>query len=287
MKLLSYYSEDTILPGLLVNRQVFDLSSRFGSTLQLLDELGPDFNTLDSADFQAVGPVDDLELAPPVCFPRKLMCVAGNYIDHLKEGGADPEKQAELMQAPWMFLVPPTTVMVGHRQNVLYPKKANQIDYEGELAVVIGKRCKDISEDDANDVIAGYTIFNDVSERKPYMIEDVEKPRQLSFWYKKGFDTFGPTGPWITHRDNIDPQNVTIRSYINGEEKQSCHTSEMIFTVKKLIAFLSGFMTLEPGDIISTGTPSGVGMASGSFLSAGDNMSIRIDGLGELENDLV
>ena len=119
------------------------------------------------------------------------------------------------------------------------------------------------------------------------MIEHVEKARVLSFWYKKSFDTFGPCGPYITSKDEIpDPQNLQIRVSVNGIERQSCHTSEMIFSVNKLIEFTSKFMTLEPGDIISTGTPPGVGMGSGQFMKEGDVMDITIENLGLLTNRL-
>lgn len=291
MKLFSYAEHDKVLPALYIEGKTFSLSSVCHSLLEYLEQYGNDFSVIEKALIKnnlTEIKKDKFSFAPPIYFPRKLLCVAGNYIDHLKEGGLDPEKQKELMRVPWLFTVPPSTVMIGHQQNVIYPKQGQKIDYEGELAVVIAKRVKEVSPKEALSCVAGYTIFNDVSERSPFMTASVEKTRDLSFWYKKSFDTFGPTGPFLTTKDEIpNPQDLTIRSYVNGEEKQNCHTSNMIFPVYELISFLSGFMTLEPGDIISTGTPSGVGAGMGGvFMQPNDIMKIKIDGLGELENQL-
>ena len=141
---------------------------------------------------------------------------------------------------------------------------------------------------DAAVYIVGYTIYNDVSERTPFMIDHVEEKRQLSFWYTKSFDTFGPNGPFITTSDEIaDPQDLTIRVNVNGEERQNCSTNQMIFSVYELVEFLTSFLTLEPGDVIATGTPAGVGSATGFFLKGGDTVQISIDGLGTLENSVL
>lgn len=291
MKILNYQIGEKVYPGVYENGQIYNLSTLYGSTLDVIKDSPNSLTKIRSALKQKVlglGPTYETAVfKSPIVYPNKLMCVAGNYIEHIKEGGNDAAKQPEFQQAPWLFIVPPATVMIGHKEPVLLPPKYNKIDYEGELAVVIGKKGKYIKEADAPDYIFGYTIFNDVSERKPYMIEHVEKPRDLSFWYKKSFDTFGPCGPYITSKDEIpDPQNLQIRVSVNGIERQSCHTSEMIFSVNKLIEFTSKFMTLEPGDIISTGTPPGVGMGSGQFMKEGDVMDITIENLGLLTNRL-
>lgn len=292
MKLLNFCVDNKIYPGVYFHDKIYNLNPLYNSILALLQ---------DSENYQhkiitalkthqlPLGPIlESICFKAPILYPNKLLCVAGNYIEHIKEGGNDASKQPEFQQAPWLFIVPPSTTMIGHKENVLLPPKYNKIDYEGELAVVIGKKGKYIRAENAKDFIFGYTIFNDVSERKPYMIEHVEKPRDLSFWYKKSFDTFGPCGPFLTTKDEItDPQNLTIRAYINGVEKQNCHTSQMIFNIYQLIEFISKFMTLEPGDIISTGTPAGVGMGTGIFLKVGDIMQITIDKLGTLTNQLV
>ena len=292
VKLFSYIDpDDKKRPGVLFKDIHYDLSTHVHSLLEYLQKNNGDLTLLkgwlNNNLLNPIKPIEGIQFAPPIISPNKLICVAGNYIDHVKEGGIDPNNSPEIKQAPWMFLVPPSTVMVGHEANVIYPKKANCIDYEGELAFVISKIAKDVDEKDAMDYVAGYTIFNDVSERKPFMTEHVEKPRDLSFWYKKSFDTFGPIGPYLLPKEYCNPNNLLIQSYINDELKQSCKPSEMIFKIPKLIEFLSSFMTLEIGDIISTGTPSGVGAASGSFLRKGDRMKIQIDGIGTLENRLV
>jgi 2,4-diketo-3-deoxy-L-fuconate hydrolase len=291
MKILNYQINEKVFPGVYEEGKIYNLSPLYATTLEAIKDSPNSFSKIRSALKQKVlevGPAfDTAHFKSPVIYPNKLMCVAGNYIEHIKEGGNDAAKQPEFQQAPWLFIVPPSTVMVGHKEPVLLPPIYNKIDYEGELAVVIGKKGKYIKEAEALDFVYGYTIFNDVSERKPYMTEHVEKPRDLSFWYKKSFDTFGPCGPYITTKDEIpDPQNLKITVSVNGVEKQNCHTSQMIFSVKALIAFTSKFMTLEPGDIISTGTPAGVGMGSGAFMKEGDIMEITIDNLGVLKNQL-
>jgi 2-keto-4-pentenoate hydratase/2-oxohepta-3-ene-1,7-dioic acid hydratase in catechol pathway len=207
-------------------------------------------------------------------------------VAHIEEGGG--KLQPEHTQAPWLFCVPPTSVMIGHGEKIQLLPQAQKIDYEGELAVVIGRKAKSVAAKDAADYIVGYTIYNDVSERTPFMIEHVEEKQQLSFWYTKSFDTFGPNGPFITTSDEIaDPQDLTIRVNVNGEERQNCSTNQMIFSVYELVEFLTSFLTLEPGDVIATGTPAGVGSATGFFLKGGDTVQISIDGLGTLGNSVV
>ncbi len=289
MKLLSYSESGVTLPGLFVDEVIYNLSPLCHSILDLIDQNGTSLGFVDRAlsdgNLPLVGKFEDLHIKPPLR-PRKLLSVAGNFVDHIKEGGGNLEP--EHTQAPWIFCVPPTQLMIGHREKIKLIPESRQIDYEGELAVVIGKRAKRVSADQAAGYVAGYTIYNDVSERKPYMIEHVGQPRQLSFWYTKSFDTFGPTGPYITTADEIaDPQDLTIRVEVSGEERQNCSTRQMIFTVYQLIEFLTKFLTLEPGDIITTGTPAGVGSATGKFLQAGDIVRIRIDHLGMLENPVI
>ncbi len=293
MRFVSYWENGAVRPGVLVDASassVLGLSTLYPSILDLLEACNGDFSSISAAiesdRLPEVGALSDLELAPPVCYPRKMLCVAGNYIDHIKEGGGTLE--AHHTQAPWVFTVPPTTVLTGHRQPIKLHPQFRKTDYEGELAIVIGRRAKGVSAADAGKYIAGYTIYNDVSERSPFMTEHVEKPRELSFWYTKSFDTYGPLGPAVVTCDEIpDPQALTIRVLVNGEERQRCETRLMIFTVYDLVAFLSSFLTLEPGDVIATGTPSGVGLATGKFLNPGDRVQVSIDSIGTLENDVV
>ncbi len=292
LKLFSYKTENNKHRcGVEIGENSYTLYPHYHSMIELIKKHDgifskPILNLFNQNLLKPIENKSSLQFAPPIISPNKLICVAGNYLDHVKEGGINPDARPEIKQAPWMFLVPPSTVMVGHGERVIYPPKANCIDYEGELAFVISRYAKDIKVKDASDYIAGYTIFNDVSERKPFMIEDVKKPRDLSFWYKKSFDTFGPIGPYLIPAESCDANALCIESYVNDTLKQSCQTSEMIFNIPKLISFLSSFMTLEPGDIISTGTPSGVGAASGDYLKKGDRMKINIEGIGSLENTI-
>lgn len=290
MKLLSYLDNDEVKPGICDGETVYDISSVSASISNLLDTYGTDLQVIEKAraagDLTEVGPVNSVLFKPPVYYPRKLLCVAGNYVAHIEEGGG--KLQPEHTQAPWLFCVPPTSVMIGHGEKIQLLPQAQKIDYEGELAVVIGRKAKSVAAKDAADYIVGYTIYNDVSERTPFMIEHVEEKRQLSFWYTKSFDTFGPNGPFLTTSDEIaDPQDLTIRVNVNGEERQNCSTNQMIFSVYELVEFLTSFLTLEPGDIIATGTPAGVGSATGFFLKGGDTVQISIDGLGTLGNSVV
>ena len=290
MKLLSYLDNDEVKPGMCDSETVYDISSVSASISNLLDTYGTDLQVIEKAraagDLTEVGSVNSVLFKPPVYYPRKLLCVAGNYVAHIEEGGG--KLQPEHTQAPWLFCVPPTSVMIGHGEKIQLLPQAQKIDYEGELAVVIGRKAKSVAAKDAADYIVGYTIYNDVSERTPFMIEHVEEKQQLSFWYTKSFDTFGPNGPFITTSDEIsDPQDLTIRVNVNGEERQNCSTNQMIFSVYELVEFLTSFLTLEPGDIIATGTPAGVGSATGFFLKGGDTVQISIDGLGTLGNSVV
>lgn len=290
MKLLSFLQDGSVKPGVVQGEEAYDLSAVCDSILDLLNMHGGDLSVVQAAidgnKLASAGRLDSLHFRPPVCYPRKLLCVAGNYVAHIEEGGR--KIQPMHTQAPWLFCVPPTTVMIGHREQIQLPPKYRKIDYEGELAVVIGRTAKGVSAEDAHGYIAGYTIYNDVSERTPYMTEHVEQMNRVSFWYTKSFDTFGPTGPWLVTQDEVpDPQDLTISVKVNGEQRQNCHTGKMIFSVYQLVEFLSSFLTLEPGDVVSTGTPAGVGSATGQFLEPDDTVEISIDGVGTLENQAV
>ena len=216
MKLLSYLDNDEVKPGVCDGETVYDISSVSASISNLLDTYGTDLQVIEKAraagDLTEVGSVNSVLFKPPVYYPRKLLCVAGNYVAHIEEGGG--KLQPEHTQAPWLFCVPPTSVMIGHGEKIQLLPQAQKIDYEGELAVVIGRKAKSVAAKDAADYIVGYTIYNDVSERTPFMIEHIEEKRQLSFWYTKSFDTFGPNGPFITTSDEIaDPQDFSPKGF--------------------------------------------------------------------------
>ncbi|RLC35936.1 MAG: hypothetical protein DRH33_07795 [Candidatus Nealsonbacteria bacterium] len=200
-------------------------------------------------------------LAP--CVPTKIIAVGLNYFDHANEF------QMKIPNEPLIFMKPPST-LIAHNDNIIYPKMSKQLDYEAELAVIIKNKVKDIEPEGVFKNILGYTCFNDVTAR------DLQKKDEQ--WTRaKSFDTFAPVGPFIS--TDLNPDNLQIKLYKNGQLMQSSSTSNMIFKVDKIVSFISKIMTLFPGDIIATGTPSGVGQ-----LEAGDIVEVEIEGIGILKN---
>jgi 2-keto-4-pentenoate hydratase/2-oxohepta-3-ene-1,7-dioic acid hydratase in catechol pathway len=198
--------------------------------------------------------------------PSKIVAVGLNYLAHARELGQ------EVATEPLIFLKP-TSAIVGDQDDVVYPKASLRVDHEAELAVVIGRRCKDVNEGDAFDYVRGYTCANDVTARDLQESDDQ--------WTRaKGFDTFCPLGPQVV--ENLDPSSLRVVARVNGEVRQDGHTSDMLFGVPSLVAFISGVMTLEPGDVILTGTPPGVGP-----VQRGDLMEVEIEGIGVLRNRVV
>lgn len=205
--------------------------------------------------------LEDVELLAP-CQPSKIVCVGLNYTEHAKE------LKMQLPSEPILFLKPPSAVLAPGKE-IIYPHSSKQVDYEGELGVVIGKRCKSVPADDADRYILGYTCLNDVTAR------DLQN-KDGQWTRSKSFDTFAPFGPWIA---KIDPSHVDIQTRVNGVVRQRSNTSDLIFDIPYLLEFISGVMTLEPGDVIATGTPPGVGP-----MSKGDRVEVEIEGIGVLEN---
>ncbi len=209
-------------------------------------------------------------LGAPVARPSKIVCIGLNYASHAKESGMDLPKE------PVLFFKS-TTAVCGPNDDVIIPRNSVKTDWEVELAVVIGKRASYVSEEEAMDHVAGYTIHNDVSERE----FQLEREGQ---WVKgKSNDTFAPLGPWLVTSDEVkDPHNLNLWLKLNGETMQDSNTSDLVFKIPKLISYTSQFMTLLPGDIISTGTPFGVGLGLNPqrYLVPGDIMELGIDGLG-------
>ena len=210
-------------------------------------------------------------IGPCVADVGKFICIGLNYADHAAETGADvPEEPVVFFKA--------TSAICGPNDNLEIPRRSRKTDWEVELGIVIGKQAKYISEDEALDHIAGYCIVHDVSERA-FQLEGTGQ------WVKgKSADTFGPIGPWLVTRDEIkDPQNLTMWLDVNGEAMQRGATSTMVFGVAHLVSYLSKYMSLQPGDVISTGTPPGVGlsMTPPRFLRSGDVVTLGIDGLGQ------
>ncbi len=210
--------------------------------------------------------LSELEVLPPTQ-PTKIICVGLNYLDHAAE------LNMKLPGNPLLFLKPPSAV-IGHLDNIMYPDQAGRMDYEAELAVVIRKRCKKVRSVDAGSVILGYTCFNDVTAR------DIQK-EDIQWTRSKSFDSFAPVGPFIAD-ELIDVNNLSIKARVNGELRQDSSTSNLIFGIPELIEFISGIMTLEPGDIIATGTPPGVGE-----VVPGDEIEIEIENIGVLRNKVV
>lgn len=211
-------------------------------------------------------PLDDVRLLAPVLPRSKVVGIGKNYAAHAAEmGGGVPS-------SPLVFLKPNTSV-VGPGDPIIYPRGSTNVHYEGELAVVIGRICRDVPASDADRVIYGYTVGNDVTERD-FQKSDGQWARA------KGFDTFCPLGPWI--ETNFDPTDVAIRTLVGDELKQDGRTSDLIFKIPDLIAHVSSFMTLLPGDVLLTGTPEGVGP-----LTPGDEVSVTVEGIGTLTNRVV
>ena len=229
---------------------------------------------------------DQCVLCPPVPKPPKLFCLAGNYAAHIREGGG--ESPGRENTTPRVFMKPPTTTLIASGESILIPRGAGWIDWEAELAVIIGKGGKYISAADAYGHVAGYTVMNDVSERR-LPVPDTRTPREGDSWFDwlngKWFDTFAPLGPVMVTSDEIpDPHTLGISLRVNGDTKQDASTGDMIFSVAELIEFISGMVTLEPGDIISTGTPEGTGIARGEKLKDGDIVEVEIEKIGILKN---
>lgn len=278
MKLLRFGDPGKERPGAIdQDGGIRDLSSIVDDICAgtLSNELLARLKAVDLASLPRVA--DDVRIAEPVRDVRKFIAIGLNYYDHAKEVGADiPGEPVIFMKA--------NSCIQGPNDAVMIPRHAEKVDWEAELGIVIGKQARYVSADAALDYVAGYCLVNDVSERS-YQME------RGGTWDKgKGCDTFGPVGPWLVTTDEIaDPQDLDIWLDVNGERMQSGNTRTMIFDVKKLVSYVSEFMTLEPGDIITTGTPPGVGlgMKPPRFLQAGDVMTLGISGLGTQRQHIV
>jgi 2,4-diketo-3-deoxy-L-fuconate hydrolase len=244
----------------------------------------------DGGELERAGSVDEIELGPAVPHPPNLYMAGANYADHSREmRGLGPEAEvAKPAGGPFMFLKPTTTI-VAHRDAVRLSPGAERVDWEVELAVVIGRHGYQVDAADAASVIAGYTIANDVSVRGRFARDDVAEPPMKFDWFaQKGWATSCPLGPWLVPAAQLpDAQSAAMRLTLNGTVEQESNTAEMIFSIAEQIAFVSSIVALVPGDVICTGTCAGVGMAKGRFLSPGDVMIAEIEGIGALENAVV
>jgi len=220
-------------------------------------------------------PVADVDLLAPVPRPGKIICVGLNYHDHAEEQGK------EVPNSPLLFGKAPTAV-TNPNDGIVYPAELEEVDYEVELGVVIGRTAKDVDAADARDYVAGYTAVNDVSGRDA-QFDDGQYLRG------KSYDTFAPMGPALVPDDRLDPSGLDVACRVNGETRQSSNTEEFIFDVPEVVEYISGAMTLRPGDVISTGTPGGVGIFSDppELLEPGDSVEVEIEGIGTLSNPIV
>jgi 2-keto-4-pentenoate hydratase/2-oxohepta-3-ene-1,7-dioic acid hydratase in catechol pathway len=217
--------------------------------------------------------ISDFKTLAPIPNPSKIICLAFNYKDHAKEQNLIPPDEPAI-------IIKPKTTLNGATSDIICPSFVSKLDYEIELAVIIGKDCKNITEQEAKSVVFGYMILNDASAR------DVQA-KDKQFTRAKGFDTFAPCGPWITTADEVsDPQNLKMTTRVNGVVRQDSSTSNMFLKIPTIVSMLSKVMTLEKGDIISTGTPAGVMLnkPDAVYLKNGDKIEMEIEGLGKLEN---
>jgi len=229
------------------------------------------------ANAEATQPINDVKLLPPIPRPGKIICIGRNYAAHAAEGGAETPTYPEI------FYRGPTT-LIAHGDPIVRPKCSDKLDYEAELVVVIGKRAKHISEADAGSVIAGYSLFNEGTLR--------DYQRKSSQWtIGKNFDNTGPFGPEIVTSDEVPEgaKGLRIQSRLNGQVMQDANTDDLVFTIPNLIYRLTECMTLEPGDIIVSGTPAGVGYARTPpvFMKPGDVIEVEVDGIGVLSNTII
>jgi 2-keto-4-pentenoate hydratase/2-oxohepta-3-ene-1,7-dioic acid hydratase in catechol pathway len=303
MKLVTYSRNESTSCGILKDEAIIDIPSVWSgpnpprSVKQILQRGPSCLATLaglaDSADIFT--PLDSVKLLAPVPRPPKAIALAGNYSEHLKEAALKNGFKLGLSDSPRNTTVPrpfimPATAVIGPDDQIPWPAYSKEIDYEIELAVVIGKNAKCVSIENALDYVAGYTIANDVSARSVTFI----KGRQTRPWDDfydwlngKWADGFLPMGPYLLTTDEIeDVQNLNLTLKVNGEVRQNANTSQMIYRVADIVSFLSHIMTLEPGDIIATGTPAGVAVATGNFLKPGDIIEATIEKLGTLKNTL-
>ena len=294
LKLITYQHDGYLQFGVVHQDRVGSLAGRFASARAFLEggeqaiaQTKSLVETAIASGAVASWPaLAGVNIKAPILDPRKIFALAGNYREHIREGGGEvvPKEQ----QVPQVFVKPVTTI-IGLNDEIRLPGPiCTSVDYEGELGIVIGRRCHYVDAAEALDYVAGYLNFNDVSGRKLNIsAERKPMPRTPFFDWLNGkwFDTFAPTGPFLVLKDEIeDPHALDLELRVNGEVRQTASTGDMIFSVAETVAWVSQFATLDPGDIIATGTPSGVGAVEKSFLKPGDVVEVEITGLGTLRN---
>ena len=307
-KLLSYQAGRTARAGVLVADTVYDAAKVTGvadhaSVLGMLEDWGrarrllaQAAKRLEAGRGRAKGiPLTRVKLLAPVFYPGNIYCAGANYTDHMAEmaraqGQAPGPNMKELGEKPWHFVKSSRSAVVGPGAKVKLPVYSQMVDWEVELAAVIGRAARDVSVEKALDCVAGYTIADDLSARD--VMRRDKNPATSPFHYdwlsQKCFDGACPLGPWIVPASDIpDPQNLALKLWVNDKVMQDSHTGKMIFSTAEQIAMLSSRVTLYPGDLILTGTPAGVGMPRRTFLKAGDTVKLWIEGIGELTHTMV
>ena len=278
MKLATFTHDGSRRIGVVEGDEIVDLAAAapdLPREMVAFLEAGPD--ALVAAAAATAGlrlPLADVRLEAPIARPPKFLAVGLNYADHVAEAGLDTPEHPTIFNKQ-------STCVVGPTDPVHVPRASHVLDYEGELGFVIGRRCRHVLRDDASEAIAGYLVANDVTVRDWQL-------RTPTWTMGKSFDTHGPIGPWIVTSDEIrDPHRLQLQTWVNGELRQDSNTKHLLFDCFDLVEHLSTAFTLEPGDVVSTGTPGGVGALQGKFLKAGDVVRIAIDQLGEIENPVI
>ena len=287
--LAQYRTSRGIATGIHVADRVLAAPPALGglTVMELLRDWQRCAKVLRTLDLDALTPVEDAQLVAPLTYPNKVICAGANYYDHADEMGVDrPDPAVE----PFFFLKTPTTTVVGPSAEVaIFDDGRSQVDWEAELGVVIGRRCADLAAADAADVIAGYLVANDVSDRGVFHRNGaVAPPFEWDWLGHKSQDGFCPLGPGLVPAWLVpDPPALKIRLDVNGIVKQDSNPSQMVVDVHSLISAASRVFTLEPGDVILTGTPAGVGMPRKDFLHPDDVVTVEIEGIGRISNKVV
>ena len=315
-RLLNYAGpKGKAMPGILVADKVLDLGKSiaiykrknpvkfgFDSTLAVfadwpkaklaLKKIADEFTKSPKSAYAKIAvPLKRVKLLAPILYPSSVFCIAANYRDHTMEignTGVMPDKET---RTPVFFQKTPAQTIVGHNAKIHLPLTSTAIDWEAELAIVIGKPCYNVTKEKARDYVAGYMVLNDMSIRGP-KLEDAVTPELKKFrndrFRRKNFDGSCPIGPWITPKDFVkDPYDQKIQLWVNGELMQNGNSRDMHYNIEEQISYLSQNITLQPGDVITTGTPAGVGKGKGMFLKAGDKITTTIGNLGTLETSFI
>lgn len=286
MKIVSFYARDGVRLGIETDTGVVDVRATAEaaglpapSTTRELIAGGPEtleqVNQVLAAATETIAPAD-VQHAPPVTDPEKIICVGANYRKHSEEAGLPVPDQP-------IYFPKYRNSLAGHGEDVVIPAVTERTDYEVELVAVIGRAARKVSVEDALDHVFGYATGNDLSARELQM-------RTSQWMYGKAIDGYAPLGPWVVTADEVgDPQDLELKTWVNGELRQNSNTKDMVFSVAELVSDLSQIMTLEPGDVIYTGTPEGVilGMQDKKWLQPGDEVACEIQGLGRLVNNLI